>query len=86
MEQRTNRRQVLRAASKIVAGTGLGVALHALGELRTPRQASAEHCFWVKGSGPFCSSGQLKEQWCFRCCAGTQCWTEWCENRVVGTC
>ena len=49
--------------------------------------AALETCHWLKTAGPFCdSSGWLVERWCYRCCAGTLCWTEWCELRVVGAC
>jgi hypothetical protein len=82
MDQRVTRRRMLRMAGRLAAGLGLGGALVA----KSSKPAEAETCFWKRMSGPVCSGGQLVEYWCFRCCAGTQCWNEWCETRFVGTC
>lgn len=79
--QRLTRRKLL---------TGLGATL-AAGVAAMARPSgnvqALEHCYWLKVAGPFCNgSGQLIEQWCFRCCGGLMCETMYCEYRVVGSC
>jgi hypothetical protein len=81
MEQRMSRRLMLRLAGRLAVG--LGVA-GAFGIQSKP--AKAETCHWKKVYGPVCNGGQYIEQWCYRCCAGTSCWTEWCQWQVVGSC
>lgn len=80
MRRRLTRRQVLRGF------LGLGVA-SAIAVGDEPVEVVArEHCYWERSYRPTCSGGQMVEQWCFVCCAGTMCWVEWCEWRVVGSC
>lgn len=79
--QRCSRRHLLHT----VAVAGLGLLLWQRD--RTAEAVALENCFWQKVSGPYCdTAGRQIENWCHRCCAGTYCWTEWCELRVVGSC
>jgi hypothetical protein len=79
MRQRLTRRRLLR----LLLGAG---AASALSFPVSQEEAAAENCYWHKVLGPTCNGGQKLEQWCYRCCAGGYCWTEWCEWRVVGSC
>lgn len=45
-----------------------------------------EHCYWWKSGSVYCSGGTRYEERCWRCCAGTDCWIEWCEYQPVGAC
>lgn len=80
MRQRLTRRQLLR----LVLGLGGAAMIPVLEE--PVAVAARENCYWRRVYGPTCSSGQMIERWCFMCCAGTSCWTEWCEWRAVGSC
>ena len=79
MEQRYTRRELLR---RLVGGGVAGVVVLGI----KPKGAVAEHCYWRKVYGPSCNGGQKLEQWSYTCCAGTTCWVEWYEWRVVGSC
>ena len=80
MRQRLTRRQLLG----LVSAVGLASAFSTTTQ---DRQATAlENCYWRKTLGPTCSGGDVVEKRCYVCCAGTSCWTEWCEWRVVGSC
>jgi len=81
-DQGMTRRHLLRLGTRVAAGLGVATALG----LKTSKPAAAENCVWKKMGGPVCSTGQLLEYWCFRCCGGTSCWNEWCETRIIGSC
>ena len=80
MEQRRSRRRVLRQA----AGAILGAALLLRGH-RAAGAPALEVCFWRREHW-VCDNGRARELWCYHCCVGTSCVTEWCEWRVVGSC
>ncbi len=68
-------------------GVMAGIVVGAVTISRPDDAAALENCYYRKERGPYCDpDGNLVEVWAYRCCAGTTCWVEWRETRVVGTC
>ena len=84
MEQRLTRRRLLRSLGRLAGAGALGGLL--FNRLGGGEAHALDNCFWQKQFGPSCVGGQLREYWCFKCCAGGVCETLWCEWRVVGSC
>ena len=84
MPKKLGRRAVLRGLARGVAASVLAVT--AGRNVRKPDEAAAlEICFW-QYQYSICQGGQLKERWCYVCCAGIDCETFTCEWRPGGAC
>lgn len=79
MDRHLSRRHLLRVLA------GMAIVTGAIS--RPDDTVALETCYYRKERGPYCdANGDLVEVWAYRCCAGTTCWVEWRETRVVGKC